>query len=55
MALPEMNSTDDMLGRAEAVLIEKAGLRSGQTVAIVAGTPFGVAGRTNLMKSYVYE
>ncbi len=50
MALPEMNSTDDMLGRAEAVLIEKAGLRSGQTVAIVAGTPFGVAGRTNLMK-----
>jgi pyruvate kinase len=48
--LPEIESTDEMLWKAERQLLDLKLVRSGDIIAIVAGSPFGVPGRTNLMK-----
>jgi pyruvate kinase len=47
---PEILTTDEMLGRAERRLLDLKLVSPGDIIAIVAGTPFGVPGRTNLMK-----
>jgi len=50
IASPEIVSTDEMLGKGERQLLDLKLVQPGHTVAIVAGSPFGVPGRTNLMK-----
>ncbi len=47
---PEILTTDEMLGKAERLLLDLRLVREGDVLAIVAGSPFGIAGRTNLMK-----
>jgi pyruvate kinase len=47
---PHIVTTDEMLGKAEQRLLELQLVQSGEVIAIVAGSPWGVAGRTNLMK-----
>ncbi|HVB97986.1 MAG TPA: pyruvate kinase [Candidatus Dormibacteraeota bacterium] len=47
---PEILTTDEMLRRAELRLLDLNLVRLGDIIAIVAGSPFGVPGRTNLMK-----
>ncbi len=50
LSLPEIASTDEMITRAEAKLLASGCLASGNVFALVAGAPYGVPGRTNLMK-----
>jgi pyruvate kinase len=47
---PHIVTTDEMLGKAEQRLLELKLVERGDPIAIVAGSPWGVAGRTNLMK-----
>lgn len=53
LASPEMATTDEMLRRAERELLDLDLVHSGQTLGIVAGVPFGIPGRTNLMRIVV--
>lgn len=50
LALPEITSTDDMFTCAEQRLLSAGCLAPGATFALVAGAPYGVPGRTNLLK-----
>lgn len=50
IASPEIITTDEMLWKAEQQLVDLKLVREGEIIAIVAGSPFGVPGRTNLMK-----
>ncbi len=50
LSLPEIASTDEMITRAEARLLAAGCLAPGAAFALVAGAPYGVPGRTNLMK-----
>lgn len=47
---PEILTTDEMLRRAERRLLDLKLVVPGDIISIVAGTPFGVPGRTNLLK-----
>jgi len=49
----EVRDIDDLTASAEERLLEENLARPGDVVAIVAGTPLGLAGRTNLMKLHV--
>ena len=46
---------DDMLGRAETVAKEKAGLKKGDMIMISAGIPFGRPGTTDTLKISVLD
>lgn len=50
MIAPEVDSTDQMLGQVDRLVMEKAQLQKGQRVVFVAGQPVGRPGTTNLMK-----
>lgn len=50
LASPEMATTDEMLRRAERELLDLDLIQPGQALGIVAGVPFGIPGRTNLMR-----
>ncbi len=50
---PLVRDIDDMADAAERRLLEERLVRKGDVVGIVAGTPFGVGGTTNLMKFHV--
>ncbi len=50
VASPAMATTDEMLRRAERQLLDHHLIQSGEVLAIVAGVPFGISGRTNLMR-----
>ena len=47
---PEILTTDEMLGLAERRMLDLKLVRPGDIMAIVAGSPFGVPGQTNLLK-----
>ncbi|MCC6143712.1 MAG: pyruvate kinase [Candidatus Hydrogenedentes bacterium] len=46
----DVTGVDDMVKAVEAILLDQGLARQGDTVAIVAGTPLAVGGRTNLLK-----
>ena len=48
--LPEVRSTDEMLGQMDHMLIERQLCQRGELVVFVAGQPVGCAGTTNIMK-----
>ncbi len=48
--LPEVGSTDEMLGQMDRMLIERELCRKGDMVVFVAGQPVGHAGSTNIIK-----
>jgi pyruvate kinase len=50
---PLVRDVEDMAAAAERRLLEERLVRKGDVVGIVAGTPFGVGGTTNLMKFHV--
>ncbi|HTM52120.1 MAG TPA: pyruvate kinase [Bryobacteraceae bacterium] len=47
---PDVASTDEMLKLSDRLLIERGGLKTGDSVVFVAGQPIGRPGTTNLMK-----
>ncbi len=47
---PQVNTTDEMLGQMDTLLVEQGLLQSGDKVVFVAGTPVGASGSTNLIK-----
>jgi pyruvate kinase len=50
MLAKNMNNTDEMTDYTEKVLLEKEIIKKGDTIVIVAGTPLGVKGKTNMVK-----
>jgi pyruvate kinase len=49
----EVSNVEDLAQVAEKRLLEEKLVRKGDVIGIVAGTPFGVVGTTNLMKFHV--
>jgi pyruvate kinase len=47
---PDTQSTDEMLGQMDTLLVERGLLKPGDKVVFVAGQPVGRAGSTNLLK-----
>ncbi len=47
------SSTDEMLEKAEEVVLQKGLVKEGDTVVITAGIPIGTPGRSNLLKVHV--
>ena len=52
---PEIRGTEDVVTLALRAVVERCGGQAGDTVVIVAGTPYQVSGRTNLIKVEVVE
>ena len=50
MLMPSFRDRDEALARAEALLVEKGVLRTGDTYAITCGEPMGYPGGTNMLK-----
>jgi pyruvate kinase len=50
MPMPNLRSTDDILGHVEQTLLTCRRLAPGASVAVVAGLPPGRPGNTNLLK-----
>lgn len=50
--IPEVDSTDRMIQAADHAALEMGLVRPGDTIVIVAGTPVGSRGTTNLMKMH---
>ena len=50
LLLDEVDSFDCMVSRAEEALVKHGAAEQGDNVVLVAGTPLGVGGRTNLLK-----
>jgi len=50
MVIEHLDDIDVMVARAEKVLLERGSADPGDTVILVAGTPFVQGGRTNLLK-----
>ncbi|UCH10160.1 MAG: pyruvate kinase, partial [Fidelibacterota bacterium] len=50
MLVGEYGSTDEMIARAEQLLLEKGFLKSGDYFVLTAGVPIGQPGTTNLLK-----
>jgi pyruvate kinase len=50
LLMPAFADRDEALARAEALLVEKGVLRSGDTYAITCGEPMGYPGGTNMLK-----
>ncbi len=48
-----VSDVEDMAAHAEKRLLEEKLVRRGDVVGIVAGTPFGIGGKTNLVKFHV--
>jgi len=49
---PVVGSTEQMLEQMEQVLVQRALLKPGDNVVVVAGQPIGEIASTNLMKLY---
>jgi len=49
----DVHNVEELSGVAEGRLLEEGLVRRGDVIGIVAGTPFGVVGTTNLMKFHV--
>ena len=50
LLMPSFGDRDEALARAEALLVEKGGLKPGDTYAITCGEPMGYPGGTNMLK-----
>ena len=50
LLMPAFADRDEALAKAEALLVEKGVLRSGDTYAITCGEPMGYPGGTNMLK-----
>ena len=48
--VPMVGHTDDMIRQVDAALIETGRIAEGERVVIVAGSPPGVAGHTNMVR-----
>jgi pyruvate kinase len=48
-----VSDVEDMAAHAEKRLLEEKLVKRGDVVGIVAGTPFGIGGTTNLVKFHV--
>ena len=48
-----VSDVEDMAAHAEKRLLEERLVKRGDVVGIVAGTPFGIGGTTNLVKFHV--
>jgi pyruvate kinase len=48
-----VSDVEDMAAHAEKRLLEEKLVKKGDVVGIVAGSPFGIGGRTNLVKFHV--
>src|SRR6202167_2814084 len=53
--VPDVTSTDEMIGQMDTLLVSRELLYPGNRVVFVAGTPVGRAGSTNLMKLHTVE
>ena len=52
---PGIDRSEEIVSRALEATVERCGARSGDTAVIVAGTPYQVSGRTNLIKVEAVE
>ncbi len=50
--IPKVDSTDEMIQAADHTALQRGLVRPGDTIVIVAGTPVGSRGTTNLMKMH---
>ena len=48
--VPMVGHTDDMIRQVDAALIDTGRIAEGERVVIVAGSPRGVAGHTNMVR-----
>ena len=48
--VPMVGHTDDMIRQVDAALIDTGRIAEGERVVIVAGSPPGVAGHTNMVR-----